>query len=121
MKTPRKNKQWAKEAIKAMEFAKDIALQDIATNEEEPLIKMFLYAPYICAKNRGIKDRGLIDTMSEVVVGEKLKELKAFPETVDSYNINFLLTYLDCHVYLKLINDFKHHEIMDHIITNYHV
>ncbi len=93
MKIPRKNKQWAKEAIKAMEIAKGIALKDMITNEEEALIKMFLYAPYICAKNRGIEEQDLIEKMSEVVVGEKLEELKRFPETMDDYNINFLLPF----------------------------
>jgi hypothetical protein len=121
MKIPRKSKQWAKEAIKAMEIAEGMALKDMVTNEEEALTKMFLFAPYICAINRDINDQELISTMSEVVVGEKLEEFKKFPEALDNHDINFLLAYLDCHVYLKLINDFKHHKIMENIMTNYNI
>ena len=89
MKVPRKTKQWAKEATDAMEIAKQIALKDMIATEGEALEKMFLYAPYICAKNRGIVDQDKITDMSEEIVGEKLEELQKFPETIENIQYKF--------------------------------
>lgn len=121
MKLPRKNKQWAKEALQALSLAHQMVLEN--DNEEIDLNNetIFMLAPYFCSNNRRIADKRKDKEMFDYITGEMIAQLAKFPDDMANYNINFLLAYFDSHVYLKLISDKKQDEIMNYILENYDI
>lgn len=119
MKTPRKNKQWAKESLKSLEKAWEIARAENENLDHESLQYFYKYAPMLCAINRKIKNKNEISKLANFAIKNRLEDFEVEPETVENYSINFLLAYLDSHVSLGVISENKVFEIMDYIVDNY--
>lgn len=121
MKLPRKNKHWAKEALEALSLAHQMVIEndneDIGLRNET----IFMLAPEFCSYNRKLTDKQKNKEMFDYVTQERIAEIENFPDAIENYNINFLLAYFDCHVYLRLISEKKHDEIMSYIVENYEI
>ncbi len=121
MKLPRKNKQWAKEALDSLALAHQMVLENDGEEASLTVETIFMLAPYFCTQNRKLNDKQKEKEMFYHVTEEKITELDKFPDEIENYNINFLLTYLDCHLYLKLISEKRHDAIMLYILDNYEI
>ena len=118
---PRKIKQWAKEAVDSLEVAWQIAEAEHGELNHQAKEYLYKYGPMFCAKNRGIRERIKIKAMAEYAIRDRFEDFEIEPESKNNYSINFLLAYLDSHVYLKLLSENKVHEIMEFITDNYKI
>lgn len=115
---PRKIKQWAREAVKALNTAWRLAEQ-----EKKPLIqaakeRLYAYGPILFAKNRGITDQEKVKKAAEYAFAERSRDFDVEPECINNYSINFLLAYLDSHVPLQFLSEHKVHEIMTYLVEH---
>ena len=118
---PRKKKQWAKESIGALKLAWQITEAEHGELNHQAKQYMYKYGPMFCAKNRGIRDKSKIKAMAEYAIRDRFEDFQRESEAKYNYSINFLLAYLDSHVYLKLLSENKVHEIMEFIMENYEI
>ncbi len=118
---PKKIKQWAKESIASLKLARQIAEAEHGELNHQAKESLYKYGPMFCAKNRGIKEQSKIKEIAEYSIRERFGDFKIEPESINYYSINFLLAYLDSHVYLKLLSENKVHEIMEFITENYEI
>ena len=115
-KLPRKAKQWAKEAIAALETAYRLADAEYGGLTDEALENLYKYGPMLCAANRGLKDKEKIAEAAEHAFRDRLKDFSIDPESKKNYEINFFLAYLVAHEPLKLLSDRRVHEAMESIV-----
>ena len=118
---PRKTKQWAKEAIDALKLAWQLAEAEHGELNHQAKEHLYKYGPMFCAKNRRIREKSNIKAMAEYAIRDRFEDFEIDPEAKNNYSINFLLAYLDSHVYLKLLSKNKVHEIMEFITENYEI
>ena len=118
MKLPRRNKQWAREAVNALDLAYRLAESEYGELNQQAKQNLYKYGPMLCAKNRGIKDKDQIVSISRYSIGERLGDFNIDPESKEHYSINFLLAYMDSHVALEVISEQKVHEVMEYIVEN---
>ena len=118
-KIPTKNKQWAKEAIEALELAFTLLSEDEYSDLsfEEKQMEMLNLAPAIAGMKRKIKDDELIKNTYDYVF-ENIKEDVRLrePGTENNYEIMFLLAYLDSHIAFKIITGDRADKIMEHLV-----
>jgi hypothetical protein len=108
--TPKTNKGWAKEIIRAIADAEALLLETEAEIGEKMINRLFVSAPVIAMKTRGIdftKRQDAIDFGCESVVSM----LREFPELQDKPRRCFVHAYIDCHIFLKLYKQSKSEDL----------
>jgi hypothetical protein len=121
MKLPRKTKQWAKEAAKALEYAFGLAMVKHGELNNDAKENLYRYGPSICAKNRDIKDEDKLEEAAIYAFEGRLNDFQIEPDSIKNYSINFFLSYLDVHVALEFITENKVHDIMEYLLENYEI
>ena len=107
---PKTNKNWAKEITVAIDDATQLLLETEHELGEKMTNRLFVSAPVVAMKNRGIdfiKRQDVVDYACESVVS-MLREL---PELKDKPKRCFVHAYVDAHIYLKLFRQSKSEDL----------
>lgn len=118
MKTPRKIKQWAAEADDALSAAWRLAAAEQGELTLDAKQHLYKFAPLFCARNRGIKDKEQLRKIAHFSFGRRLAAIQQDPSSVDRYEANFLLAYLDAHIVLDLLTVQRASEVMRQWLDN---
>lgn len=121
MNQPKTNKNWAKEAIESLNTAVEMAITKDPYLSRESLENIYQYGPDFCLKNRGITDSHQAMEVTQRAIEDRIKDFEVEPDERLNYSANFLLAYLESHVYLKIFPEKKVDEIMHYIIDNYEI
>ena len=108
--TPKANKVWAKEISAALKDANQLLQETQDEIGEDMKARLFVSAPVIAMKNRGIdfaQRQDAVDYACESVVSM----LREFPELKEQYQRCFVHAYMDTHIYLKLYKQSKSEEL----------
>jgi len=119
MSLPRKNKHWTKEVTDAINASVQIAQAESGSLTVEVKQNIYKYAAMFAAKNRKVVVKDEIAGMARYAAKQRVRDFTVKPEIISNYEINFMLSYMDAHVYLDLISASKHSEIMRAMIDNY--
>lgn len=120
MKIPRKNKQWAAEAYEVLGLAWGLASAEKEGEvTEEDKQHLYKYAPLICFRNRGIRDKSKLKRVAHFTFNRRLQDIQAHPERIDHHALNFLAAYLDAHIATEYLTEQKAEEIMRYLRENY--
>lgn len=110
MKLPNRNRNWLKEIQTAYTKAeRDVVRDDVDVK------RIYVYAVKYAAKNRGIKDKGLISEIVKHAVDAVKLELQNDPDTENNCRFNFVSTYIYSHYYADLLNEIECDKIMDYV------
>ncbi len=107
---PKTNKSWAKEITVALQDANQLLQETQQELGEELQSRLFISAPVIAMKNRGVdfsKRQDAVDYACESVVSM----LREFPELKEQYKRCFVHAYIDTHIYLKLYKQSKSEDL----------
>ena len=121
MKPPTKNKDWAKEVMDSLNMAVEMVVTRDPDLSRDSLENVYQYGPWLCLKNRGVTDAVLGEEVTAYAIEERVKDFEIEPDDTLNYSVNFLLAYLDSHVFLQIISEKKMDEIMAYIIDNYEI
>ncbi len=119
-KTPRKSKQWAKEAYDALDVAWGLLRENTPVPTEDEKINLIDFAPPIAAVNRGISDKDLVAKAYSYALESFLKDYnnRDISEPIN-FSICFLLAYLDSQVSFGFITLGKAEDAMSHLNENF--
>lgn len=119
MTLPQENILWLEEVSEAILSAVHIAEAEYGSLSAEAKKNIHKYAAMFAARNRGITGKEDRAGMARYAAQQRVRDAKVKPEIVSRYEINFMLSYLDSHVYLELISLPQHDELMRAIISDY--
>ena len=108
--SPKNKKSWAKEITQALNDAEALLNQTEKELGEKMVNRLFVSAPVIAMKNRGIdftQRQDAVDYACESVVSM----LREFPELKDKPKRCFVHAYVDAHIYLKLFKQSKSEDL----------
>ncbi|MBV1881485.1 MAG: hypothetical protein KUG82_07620 [Pseudomonadales bacterium] len=116
---PADNQQWLKEVSDAILASVQIAEAEYGSLNTEAKQNLYKYAPMFVARYRKVHSKEEKVDMARYAAKLRARDAKLKPEMVSHYEINYMLSFLDSHVFLKLIGMDQHDEIMRVLIRDY--
>jgi len=118
--------QWAEEAHKGLNVAwmllKGEHLKEgVTALGDKQKSYLFKYGAALCSLNRGIKDKDKQKGIYKFSAKRVLAGFEADEKTMQHYELNFLIAYIDAHVGLGLLSDDTAEEIMLYLTENFDV
>ncbi len=110
---------WQEEIQDAIK--KSIKLAELEQGELNLTAKenLFKYAAIFAAKNRNISSPDTRKDMIRFAAQRRNADFKAVKNAKENYELNFMLAYLDSHIFIQRLNEKERDCVMKTLIDNY--
>lgn len=122
---PKKVKQWAKDAVEALNMATSHLSEEKYRDfsEDQRRHRLVSLAPTLAGMKRNINDKKRMDEAYASVLERVREDLSYYTpdEPPPRFEFLFLLCYLDAHIAFDLLSELKSDEVMTYIVENYEI